>query len=111
MGKSKRNKVVSLTKTAKKDKSFKEELIAKIRESLEKYENLFVFSHTNMTTNPFRDIQQTFSDSKFFMGKNKVMQIALGRSEDDEFKKNLHLVSQVMGFPEGWRIRLFLCSV
>ena len=76
-------------------KSFKEELITKIRENLDKYENLFVFSHNNMRTNPFRDIQQTFNDSKFFLGKNKVMQLALGRTEAEELKKNLHLISEV----------------
>ena len=96
MGKSKRNKVISLTKTTKKTKSFKEELITKIKESIDKYENLFVFSHNNMRTNPFRDIQQTFNDSKFFLGKNKVMQLALGKSEEDEYKKNLHLISEVI---------------
>ena len=95
MGRSKRNKVVPLTKTVKKTKSFKEDFVIKIRESLDKYENLFVFSHTNMRTNPFRDIQQTFNDSKFFLGKNKVMQFALGRTEEEEIKKNLHLISEV----------------
>lgn len=94
MGKSKRNKAISLTKTKKKTKSFKEELIEKIKECIGKYENLFVFSHANMRTNPFRDIQVDFNDSKFFLGKNKVMQIALGRTEDEEFKKNLHKISE-----------------
>lgn len=65
MGKiSKRNKAVSLTKTKKKTKSFKELLIEKIKKNCDKYDNIFVFSHENMRTNPFRDIQQTFSDSK-----------------------------------------------
>lgn len=64
MGKSKRNKLVSLTKTKKKTKDFKELLVEKIKGNIDKYENVFVFSHENMRTNPFRDIQQTFSDSK-----------------------------------------------
>lgn len=95
MGKSKRNKAVSLTKTAKKTKDFKEIFIKKIKETYEKYENLFVFSHENMRTNPFRDIQTKMNDSKFFLGKNKLMAIALGRDENEEISKNFHLISQV----------------
>ena len=34
---------------------------------------------------------------RFFFGKNKVMQLALGRSESDEYKDNLHQVSSVSG--------------
>ena len=33
--------------------------------------------------------------SSFFFGKNSLMQIALGKSEEDEPKENLHLVSDV----------------
>jgi hypothetical protein len=31
----------------------------------------------------------------FFFGKNTLMQIALGKSEEDEPKPNLHLVADV----------------
>ena len=35
------------------------------------------------------------NDSRFFMGKNKVMQIALGRTPEEEYKDNLRRVSEV----------------
>ena len=68
MGKiSKRNKVVSLTKTKKKTKSFKELLVEKIHKTITKFDNIFVFSHENMRTNPFRDIQKNLKSSKYFL--------------------------------------------
>ena len=32
---------------------------------------------------------------RIFLGKNKVLQLALGRNESDEYKDGLHFVSQV----------------
>src|SRR5690606_14577455 len=32
---------------------------------------------------------------RFFFGKNTVMQLALGKSEEDETKPNLHLIADV----------------
>ena len=32
---------------------------------------------------------------RFFLGKNKVMQVALGKKEEDEYQKDLHLLAEV----------------
>ena len=64
MGKSKRSKAVYLTKTKKKTKDHKTMRHDKIRDYVKKFENIYVFSHENMTTVPFRAIQAEFSDSK-----------------------------------------------
>ncbi|KAL6184200.1 hypothetical protein ACLB2K_045604 [Fragaria x ananassa] len=48
----------------------------------------------NLKFKEFRD--QLKSTSRFFLGSNKVMQIALGRSESDEIKSGLHKVSEVL---------------
>ena len=45
MPKTKRSKVVSLTKTTKKTIDHKEALVKKIKEASNKYESIFVFSH------------------------------------------------------------------
>eukprot|EP00831_Metopus_contortus_P004401 TRINITY_DN11623_c0_g1_i2.p1 TRINITY_DN11623_c0_g1~~TRINITY_DN11623_c0_g1_i2.p1 ORF type:complete len:201 (+),score=48.18 TRINITY_DN11623_c0_g1_i2:274-876(+) len=50
-----------------------------------------------MITRPFREIQAEFSSSKFFLGKNKVMQIALGKDEETEYQQNLHLLGKHIG--------------
>jgi mRNA turnover protein 4 len=65
MGKrSKRQKVVALTKTKKDTKGLKERLMEKAKKCLDTYSHCFVFSHENMTTVPFRALQQEWKDSK-----------------------------------------------
>jgi mRNA turnover protein 4 len=56
MPKSKRNKVVSLTKTKKKGREAKEELVDRIKEAVDKYKNCFIVSYENMRTGPFKSI-------------------------------------------------------
>lgn len=56
MGKSKRNRNVSMTQTKKKTKAFKVDLVDKVREYVDKYENIFVFRYDNMRTVLFRSV-------------------------------------------------------
>jgi mRNA turnover protein 4 len=65
MPKSKRNKVVSLTKVKKQGRGAKEELVEKIHESLDKFKHCFVLSYENMRTSIFKKIQQELKDSKY----------------------------------------------
>ena len=65
MPKSKRNKVVSLTKVKKQGREAKEQMVEKIHESLDKYKNCFVLSYENMRANVFKKIQQELKDSKY----------------------------------------------
>jgi mRNA turnover protein 4 len=93
MPKSKRVKVVSLTKTGRKDKDFKTAAISTIRDNVENFSNIFVFSFENMRTAVFKDVRIALNDSKIFLGKNKVAQVALGKSEEDEYRSELRRVS------------------
>jgi hypothetical protein len=36
-----------------------------------------------------------WKESRIFLGKNSVAQVALGRTTEEEYKDNLHLISQV----------------
>ncbi len=56
MPKSKRNKVVALTKTKKKGREAKEELVENIQAAVEKYKFAYVLSYLNMRTGPFKKI-------------------------------------------------------
>ena len=97
MPKSKRNKVVPLTKVKKHGKAGKEELIAKVREAVEEFKNAYVVSYESMRSGPFKVIaNQWRSDSRFFLGKNKVIQVALGRQPEEEPADNTHLLSRYM---------------
>lgn len=94
MPKSKRNRFVSLTETRKKTFSQqKESLINDVRECVDNYARIFVFSVKNMRNSKLKDVRQEWKQSRFFFGKNKVMSIALGKTIETEYKDNLHKLS------------------
>ena len=80
MPKSKRDRKVTLSKVSKKvGLNFKQELIDKIRQAIDKYERLFVFTVDNMRNQKLKTLREHYRDtSKFFLGKNRVMSVALG---------------------------------
>jgi mRNA turnover protein 4 len=48
-----------------------------------------------MRTEQFKELREELKDSsRFLMGSNKVLQVALGKSESDEIKTNIHLLSE-----------------
>ncbi|KAA8593291.1 hypothetical protein FQN60_009407 [Etheostoma spectabile] len=96
MPKSKRDKKISLTKTAKKGLESKQKLIEELRKCVDTYRNLFIFSVANMRNNKLKDIRTAWKHSRFFFGKNKVMVVALGKGETDEYKDNLHKVTKYL---------------
>lgn len=91
MPKSKRDKKVSLTKTERKGLQWKQQIVEDIRNCVEKYPNIFLFSVHNMRNNLLKDLRSEWKkDSRFIFGKNRVMQLALGKSEADEAEPDLH---------------------
>ena len=97
MPKSKRNKIVNLTKVKKKGRDAKEELVTKVQEALEEYKMAYVVSFENMRAGPFKNLAHEMKgESKFFLGKNKVMGVALGRTPEDEHADNSHLLTRYL---------------
>ena len=107
MPRSKRNKVVSLTKTNAKGRDQKSKLVDSLRQFIDEYKHIYVFAFENMRTSHFKDVRMHWRESKIFMGKNKIAQIALGRSPEDEFKDNLRHVSEVIKGRSGKGSLLF----
>jgi mRNA turnover protein 4 len=60
-----------------------------------------------MRSNKFKAVRVEFRDSKLFLGKNKLLQIALGRNEEEEYQENLKLVSKQIA---GGSVGLLLTS-
>ena len=54
MPRAKRNKVVSLTKTKKKGKEGKQDLLGKIQAAVTEYDNCFVLNFENMRSTAFK---------------------------------------------------------
>ena len=54
-------------------------------------------SFENIRAGPFKQIANKMrEDTKFFLGKNKVIQVALGKSPETEIADNSHLLSKYM---------------
>lgn len=96
MGRSRRERVVALTKTRKhmfgKDK--KKEMVQDIRDTIDKYQHVYIFSTENMRNALLKDLRAQWKDSRFFFGRKRVMQIALGRSVEEEYLDDLHKMSK-----------------
>ncbi|XP_021751037.1 mRNA turnover protein 4 homolog [Chenopodium quinoa] len=84
-----------LVKTKKKGRELKEVISNSIREAAEKFPSVYVFAFENMRNVKFKQFRDSIKSSgRFFLGSNKVMQIALGRSASDEIKSGLHKISK-----------------
>lgn len=102
MPKSKRSQVVALTQTSKKTREHKASLIQEVRDAIDSHERLYLFSYENMRSNKFKSIRMHFRDSgnagrssRIFLGKNKLLQIALGRTPEEEHADNLRHVAKL----------------
>jgi mRNA turnover protein 4 len=58
--------------------------VGDIRGALDEYKNLFVFSFDNMRATHIRAVRMDMKESKLFLGKRSIAQIALGRSPEEE---------------------------
>jgi len=90
MPKSKRNKVVSLSKTGKKGFDRRVDLVNLIQKCCDEYASIYLFSVSNMRNQKMKDVRQKWLTSRFFFGKNRVMALGLGKSKENEYKENLY---------------------
>ena len=65
MPKSKRAKVVHLTKTDKKGKELSQKLFANVQEAADNFEHIFVFAVENMRNSYLKEVRAEFSDSRY----------------------------------------------
>lgn len=72
MPKSKRHRVHTLTKTSKKGSELKKSIVASLREAVDQYGAVFVFSFENMRTNHLKDVRMELRDSRFVKRRSRV---------------------------------------
>lgn len=98
MPRSKRNKVVNLTKTNPKGKGLKCKHVEGLRQATDDYTSLFAFSFDNLraSSTVFKDVRMHWKESRIYLGKNTIAQVALGRTPEEEFKDNLRHVSKLL---------------
>lgn len=84
-----------MTKTNRKGRELKQGIVSEVRKCVDEYPTLYVFSFVNLRSKLLKEVRMDFrKDSRFFMGKNKVMILALGKSEQDEYQDNLRQISK-----------------
>ncbi|KAJ2491156.1 mRNA turnover and ribosome assembly protein [Coemansia sp. RSA 2050] len=101
MPKAKRAQVVTLSKTKSKGKDGKAKIIEAVREAVNGYNYVWVFSVHNMRNQYLKQVRKDFSTSRFFFGRNKVMAKALGNTPEDELRDGLHQVSESLAGDVG----------
>lgn len=96
MGRSRRERVVTLTKTRKHVVGLekKQEFVQKIRDFIDAYAHFYVFSTENMRNALLKDLRASWKDSQFYFGRKRVIQVALGRNVEEEYLENLHKISE-----------------
>jgi len=95
MPRSKRAKLVSLTKTDKRvTRSHKEKFVAEIQEHAEKWKHLYLLRVGNMRNSALKIVRDQWKGTaRLFFGRTRVMAVALGTSEDNECRSGMHTVS------------------
>ena len=94
MPRSKRVRTKALTKTNRKGRDQKEKLVEAIRESLLTFPHVYIFDYTDLRSSFLKDLRaQRMKDSRIFMGNNRIMAIALGRSREESQRPNLFKLS------------------
>lgn len=73
-------------------------MIESLHEACDGFSYIYLFQVENMRNNKFKELREQWPTSRFFMGKNKVMQVALGKTPSEEYKKNLfRLATKISG--------------
>lgn len=84
MPSSKRARVVHTSKIRKDRKELVRRLANNIQSAAEEFSYIWVFDVQNMRNVFIKQVRVDFSDSRIFMGKTKVMAVALGHNEETE---------------------------
>lgn len=86
---------MTLSKVDKKGRERKEGLVNSVGKCLDEYDALYLFRYENMRNDKFKELREKCREtSRFFLGSNKVLQIALGRTEVEEPRDNTHRVAE-----------------
>ena len=84
MPKSRRDKPQALTKVKKHTRVVKDRLLSSIRDCSSTYPSIYVFQLHHPRNARLKQMRDEWAGSRFFLGKTRVMQAALGHSPSDE---------------------------
>ncbi|KAK0545678.1 mRNA turnover and ribosome assembly protein [Tilletia horrida] len=89
MPRTKRNKVISLTKTTRKTREHKTGLLDKVRAAAEEFPYIWIIQIQSDRATFLHEVRELWKGSKIFYGKIKVLSFALGTSPETELRPGL----------------------
>jgi len=103
MPRSKKSKLVSLTKTEKKStRAHKEKFVSEVQEHASRWKYAYVIHVGNMRNSSLKVVREQWKGTgRLFFGRTRVMAAALGTSEDTECRTGIHAVSKHLKGPVG----------
>lgn len=96
MPKSRKNQVVTLAQTSKKGRVLKAATIDSVRDAADSHSHVYVVSLHNERNRLLTRLRDAVPDAPLFFAKNKVVHIALGRSESEEYLPGLSKLVPVL---------------
>lgn len=110
MPRSKRSKVTTLAKTPiRTTKASKAALVTQIRDAIDQYEHVWVFSVGDMRNEGLKQVRAQWRGSgRFYFGKGKVMAKALGETPETEHQEGLHQLASVSHLTSVESFRQFI---
>lgn len=78
-----------MTKTDKKGHALKAKIVEDVRNCVQKYKSVYVFTFRNMRNELMKSVREEWKPSRFFFGKNKIIAVGLGRTEEEEVDNGL----------------------
>ncbi|KIK95168.1 hypothetical protein PAXRUDRAFT_141332 [Paxillus rubicundulus Ve08.2h10] len=95
MPKSKRSKLVSLTKVSKKTREHKNALLSEVQQNAGKWKYCWLFQVGAMRNTHLKTVRNLWKDSaRIFFGRAAVMAKALGTTPEEEHRPGLHKLAQ-----------------
>lgn len=89
MARTKRAKVISLTRTKSKTREHKENFVDTVREAVQQYNYVYIFAVGNMRNAYLDEVRKLWAGSKIFFGKLRVIAKALGETPEEEIRPGL----------------------
>ncbi|ODV59018.1 ribosome assembly factor MRT4 ASCRUDRAFT_77428 [Ascoidea rubescens DSM 1968] len=94
MARSKRARLVTLSKTDKKGRQNKNRIFDLIRSNIDSYNYLWLLDLRNIRTPTLQSIRADWKGSKIVLAKTAVMRESLGKLPSNEYAPNLSLLSK-----------------
>ena len=109
MPKSKRTKLISLTRTQPKTRSSKTKLLLKLQRNLQKYSRIGIISYHNLNSSGQFALRKWLGSlSNLVFGKKTILKLALNSLEDSPDFKNITMLSD---FIEGSHVAMVFSNL